>query len=262
MYFPRRFFFCRWGELTFVVLLGRRLFLVVFGGTTKMHDIYAYGLGLYTFIGTILFTEFAVEQLAQLHTANNSSTLKRNLLIGTVRAAKWAYLIVFGCVLLPLLVGMCLDLYLMLPFRRWFSPESKVEMQILQNWAFGVIHLKIAGRIILYLDGQYAQHLRNVMHNLYTSVFYWFWPNVFLDVPTTLDEPKYPSCNPQIPHTHLQTRSFRTAYPFTLGLRRPSRQNPVLWSPGCPTRKTNVALFERVSSFPGRGVFVLQYGHG
>jgi len=133
-----------------------------------MHDIYAYGLGLYTLIGTILFTEFAVEQLAQLRTANNNSTLKRALLVGTVRAAKWAYLIVFGCVLLPLLVGMCLDLYVMLPFRRWFSPESKVEMQILQNWAFGVIHLKIAGRIILYLDGQYAQHLRNVTHNLYT----------------------------------------------------------------------------------------------
>jgi len=158
------------GGLTFVVLLGRRLFLVVFGATTKMHDIYAFGLGLYTLIGTIFFTEFAAEKLTQLRTANNSSTLKRDLFIGTLRTAKWAYFIVFVCVLLPLLVGMCLDLYVMLPFRRWFAPESKVEMQILQNWAFGVIHLKIAGRIILYLDGQYAQHLRNVMSNLHASV--------------------------------------------------------------------------------------------
>jgi E3 ubiquitin-protein ligase MARCH6 len=127
-----------------------------------MHDIYAYGLGLYTLIATILFVEFAADKLSQLRAANDAATLKRDLITGVVRLGKWLYLIVFGCVLLPLLAGMCLDLYVMLPCRRWFAPDAKVEMQILQNWAFGVIHLKIAGRFILYLDGRVAQHLRNV----------------------------------------------------------------------------------------------------
>ena len=55
-------------------------------------------------------------------------------------------------------------------------------MAIMQDWAFGVIHLKIAGRIILYLNGRHAIALRHVLHLLQPRFL-----NV-LDIPRTLDE--------------------------------------------------------------------------
>jgi E3 ubiquitin-protein ligase MARCH6 len=131
-----------------------------------MHDIYAYGLGLYTLIATILLTELAAEKTSLLFRQERQN-IKRGLWIGGIRLAKWTYLIVVAGIVLPLLCGACLDLYVMMPFKRLMSPESKVEMQVMQDWAFGVIHLKIAGRIILYLDGRHAQAMRNVCPHPY-----------------------------------------------------------------------------------------------
>lgn len=143
------------------MLLGRRLFVALFGAETPMHDIYAYGLGLYTLVATVLLTEFTAEKTTLL-LRQDPRNVKRALWLAGLRFAKWTYLAVLGGVILPLLCGACLDLYIMMPFKRLISPGSKIEMQIMQDWAFGIIHLKIAGRIIMYLDGRHAQHMRNV----------------------------------------------------------------------------------------------------
>lgn len=137
------------------------MYIAFFGETTKMHDVYAYGVGLYTLIATVLLTEFAAEK-TQLLLGQARQNIRVGLLIAGVRLVKWTYLIVFGGILLPLLCGACLDLYIMMPFKRLVSPGSKVEMAVMQDWAFGVIHLKIAGRIILYLENRHAQAMRNV----------------------------------------------------------------------------------------------------
>lgn len=137
------------------------MYVAFFGETTKMHDLYAYGVGLYTLIATVLLTEFIAEK-TKLLLGEEQQNIKRGLLIGGIRFVKWTYLIIVGGILLPLLCGACLDLYIMMPFKRLVSPGSKVEMAVMQNWAFGVIHLKIAGRIILYLDNRHAQAMRNV----------------------------------------------------------------------------------------------------
>jgi E3 ubiquitin-protein ligase MARCH6 len=128
---------------------------------TPMHDIYAYGLGLYTLVATVLLTEFTAEKTTFLF-REGTRTIKRTLWLFAVRLAKWTYLVIFGGIILPLLCGACLDLYIMMPFKRLVSPGSKIEMQVMQDWAFGIIHLKIAGRIIMYLDGRHAQNMRNV----------------------------------------------------------------------------------------------------
>jgi E3 ubiquitin-protein ligase MARCH6 len=148
-------------SLLIIVLLGRRVFVSIFGSTTKMHDVYAYGLGLYSLIAIILVTEFIADK-TNLFLHQERDIFNRHLKVGAIRLAKWGYLLVVGGIILPLLCGACLDLYVMMPFKRLLSPGSKAEMQLLQDWAFGVIHLKIAGRIILYLDGRLAQNMRSV----------------------------------------------------------------------------------------------------
>lgn len=156
--FPlHRFFFRR---LISVVLLGRKIFLTLFGATTKMHDIYAFGLGLYTLILTIVLTEFLADKLTLL--MHNPPQIRTTLKESSIRFLKWVYLIVVVGVVLPLLCGACLDLYVMMPFKRLISPETKVEMAVMQDWAFGIIHLKIAGRVIMYLDGRLALAMRQV----------------------------------------------------------------------------------------------------
>ena len=138
------------------LLLGRRLFHFLFGAATKMHDIYAYGIGLYTLMGTILLTEFAFEKFTLL--SRNEDNLKSSLWTGFVRLIKWTYLIGIAGILLPLVYGACLDLCMIIPFKRYIAPEASAEMQLLQVWTLGVIHL----RIILFLDGELVQSLRNV----------------------------------------------------------------------------------------------------
>jgi E3 ubiquitin-protein ligase MARCH6 len=160
------------------VLLGRRLFSVLFGAETKMHDIYAYGIGLYTLIATVLITEFIIEKAQLLR--NQQASLTSALKTGLIRLAKWTYLLLIAGILLPLVYGACLDLYVMIPFKRFISPDSAVEMQLLQDWTFGVIHLKIAGRIILYLDGRLAQSLRNVFPGHWTNPNIWLASTKFI----------------------------------------------------------------------------------
>jgi E3 ubiquitin-protein ligase MARCH6 len=133
-----------------------------------MHDIYAYGLGLYTFIATVLLTEFTTDKVTVLM-RNDRQVVKRILWVAGIRLAKWTYLILVAGIILPLLCGACLDLYVMMPFKRLVAPGTKVEMQIMQDWAFGVIHLKIAGRIIMYLDGHQAQQMRLVTPHHFPS---------------------------------------------------------------------------------------------
>jgi E3 ubiquitin-protein ligase DOA10 len=148
------------------ILLGRRIFHVVFGATTPTHDVYAYGLGIYSLIATVLLTEFVAEKLTILRRSDQGA-VKNTLITAGRRLVKWLYLVLVAGVVLPLLVGACLDLYIMLPFKRLLLPDDKIEMQIMQDWALGIIHLKIVGRIILYLENRHAQVLRNVQSSHY-----------------------------------------------------------------------------------------------
>jgi hypothetical protein len=160
-----------------------------------MHDIYAYGLGLYTLIATVLLTEFTADKVTVL-LRHERRDVKRVLWLAGIRLIKWTYLIITAGIILPLLCGACLDLYVMMPFKRLVAPGSKPEMQIMQDWAFGIIHLKIAGRIIMYLDGRQAQQMRLVP----------FPSNpLTVDFPGPLDESKYPPSHSQIPHSNFQT---------------------------------------------------------
>jgi hypothetical protein len=158
-----------------------------------MHDIYAYGIGLYTLITTVLLTEFFADKVTIL-LRHERRYVKRVLWTAVIRLIKWTYLIITAGIILPLLCGACLDLYVMMPFKRLVAPGSKIEMQIMQDWAFGIIHLKIAGRIIMYIDGRQAQQMRLVAT-----------PSILLtvDFPRPLDESKYPPSNSQIPHSNF-----------------------------------------------------------
>ena len=184
-------------RITNIVLLGRRMYNAVFGTTTKMHDLYAYGVGLYTLIATVLLTEFTAEK-TQLLTGPERQSIKRGLWIGAIRVVKWTYLLIVGGILLPLLCGACLDLYVMMPFKRLVSPGSKVEMAVIQDWAFGVIHLKIAGKIILYLDNRHAQAMRNVTPQSQDNL-------LIVDIPRPLDESEYPFRHEKIHFPYIQT---------------------------------------------------------
>lgn len=166
------------------ILLGRRIYQTVFGAATPMHDVYAFGLGIYTLIATVLVTEFLAEKTTTLM-RSDERVVRSTLITAGRRLLKWAYLIVVAGIVLPLLVGACLDLYILLPFKRLLQPDWKIEMQIMQDWAFGIIHLKIVGRVILYLENRHAQVLRNVLPR-YDGINY-------VGIPWTLDESGYSS---------------------------------------------------------------------
>ena len=95
-------------------------------GTSKMHDVYAYGIGLYPLIATILIMEFLIEK-SRYFLDPQRGNIGRELRIGVTRLAKWTYLSLCVGILLPLLCGLCFDLYMVIPFKRLISPETKVE---------------------------------------------------------------------------------------------------------------------------------------
>ena len=139
-----------------------------------------YCLGLNTLLATIALTEFTADKTAAL-LRQDPRSIRRALAVAALRVAKWGYLVLLGGIVLPLLCGATLDLYVMIPI----LGAGKVEMHVVQDWAYGVI----AGRVMTYVDGHHVRQMRRVsspfppvlsvysQRSMLTQIFPTHWTN-------------------------------------------------------------------------------------
>ncbi|EJD43727.1 hypothetical protein AURDEDRAFT_185325 [Auricularia subglabra TFB-10046 SS5] len=119
--------------LSFPVRVGRAIIAL----TTDriLHDVYAFTIGAYALAGGWLIG-------TELPAAARPWTFIRQILLWAPKAAYMTLMIGF---VLPTLLAIALELYLVLPLRMWFFPNTQPVLRIVHCWAVGLI----LGRIVL-----------------------------------------------------------------------------------------------------------------
>ncbi|CAG8434077.1 5282_t:CDS:10 [Diversispora eburnea] len=162
------FLFCMWlsGSLfccsvTVIPLLtGRYIFKSFIQPDRPVHDIYCFTIGIYIMwtLGVSFDWMIRKAQLILEKRNNNINwkVIRRKILNETIVVFKVTYLLVAFGVVIPFLLSLVVELYFLLP---WKKPVTDVPIiSYLQDWALGIIYLKIAYRVIFMLpDNTYSR---------------------------------------------------------------------------------------------------------
>lgn len=135
--------------------LGRQIFRVF--ADKEVHDGYAFILGFYALWASLYVGQIIdrMERRRQRWTTSASGVpvavnraawplyiVKRSLLW----AAKTGYMVAVLGVVVPILVAMVVEVYVVLPIRFMLEPELVPRVRVVQMWALGVLYVKIGLR--------------------------------------------------------------------------------------------------------------------
>ncbi|KAI8989990.1 hypothetical protein BDB01DRAFT_894809 [Pilobolus umbonatus] len=144
------------------LLIGRALFDIYLAPGSQVNDLYSFALGLYV----MTFMAYCIYWGSECYNVykENGYNLKRDAVIQYIKekvmqASKAFYLgAVFGIVL-PLLVGIAVDLFVFMPFRT-IDSEVGLVINLSQNWSFGIAYMSIVYNAIHVLPPRNGLRLR------------------------------------------------------------------------------------------------------
>lgn len=150
------FILCLWvigavflaGSLAVPIMLGRAFFAAF--TSRPLHDGYSFIAGFYSLWAMYILysTPLRMDRHRQRHGGESPRAslplyfAKRSFLW----FAKVLYLGVFLGVVIPTLVALVVELYLVLPIRHAYNPEMELRIRIVDMWALGLLYSKIALR--------------------------------------------------------------------------------------------------------------------
>ena len=157
--FRRRIFtfiLCLWvigavflaASLAIPILLGRAIFAAF--TPRPIHDGYSFIAGFYTLWAMYILynTPFQMDKRRQRH--GGESPRASLPLYFAKRSCLWFakvfYLAFFLGVVIPTLVALVVELYLVLPIRYAHNPEVELRVRVVDMWALGLLYSKIALR--------------------------------------------------------------------------------------------------------------------
>ncbi|CAO3628960.1 unnamed protein product [Mucor hiemalis] len=146
MWFSISLFTC---SVTVVPLLaGRALFKLYFAPESKVNDLYSFALGIYIMAGLGTITHWCIECYST-YKANeyNQDEIMTYIKEKTGKMFKFLYLSSTFGIVIPLLLGIAVDLFVFMPIRS-FNAETGLVISISQNWSFGVAYMSIIHNII------------------------------------------------------------------------------------------------------------------
>ncbi|KAG9018782.1 hypothetical protein FRB90_009786 [Tulasnella sp. 427] len=110
-------------------------------GYPPTHDAYTWSFGLYTLIAGIIVWK----ELKRLN-RRGLPTPQRFLRTVMVNGSQSIYLLVMIGIVLPILVALVVDFYVVLPIRLWFGNVEKLELHLTESWAVGLLYVKMGMR--------------------------------------------------------------------------------------------------------------------
>lgn len=123
------------------VVLGRSL--LAFVGLPHAHDLHALGVGAYIVLGSYVFGNRVHTFLSRFDTA----TALHVALPYVAVVAKSLVILFFWLGIIPLGAGLLVELMITIPLRVAFNESPYIYVH--QDWALGVLLLKVASRIVL-----------------------------------------------------------------------------------------------------------------
>jgi E3 ubiquitin-protein ligase MARCH6 len=171
------------------LVVGRLTFANLAPTQLRMNDIYAFSIGMYILGGVIYGTLYRQQITAYIketltpHTTTIASFLRKTAST-SLRFTSLIYTYAAFGVLLPALLSLLMEFYLIIPLHTYFSttftelnniPPERHIIHLIQDWTLGVLYLKMAARVILYnTPSRPAAALRGIVRDG------WLNPNVWL----------------------------------------------------------------------------------
>ena len=168
-------------SITIVPLVfGRFVFAKLTSNQLRMNDIYAFSIGIYI-LGGALYGLLYYRQITTYirdtvtpHTPTITNFLRKSATL-TVRLLGLIYTYAAFGILLPALLSLLMEFFLIIPLHTYFrtsftnlntiSSERHI-IHLIQDWTLGVLYLKMAARVILYnTPSRPASALRGIVRN-------------------------------------------------------------------------------------------------
>ncbi|KII87240.1 hypothetical protein PLICRDRAFT_93037 [Plicaturopsis crispa FD-325 SS-3] len=135
-----------------------------------VHDGYSWIVGFYLFWGCAIFGK-AVNRMDRHRQRRSADGPRAKLPLyvlkhGLVWMAKVSYMMLFLGVVIPTLLAVVVELYLVLPMRLAVDPAMSPRIRVVDMWALGLIYVKIALRVQRYQPpNQVTRGVANIMSN-------------------------------------------------------------------------------------------------
>lgn len=155
------------------LLFGRRISAAM-SSKVRCHDLFAYfygvyALGLAIWLLTILsnldlskWTPAALRKRLSGHPGQIRSVVTKS---GSV-VLTWTYLFSTLFIIIPTLLGLCLESYVVIPLGVWLSPDYTLTIHLVHDWIIGLVYVKIIGRAAFMLPtSSLGQALNSAVRN-------------------------------------------------------------------------------------------------
>lgn len=152
------------------LVVGRQVFRSV-SPQTQMHDLFAFLYGVYALgflvVGgskAVTLVRAVTTQYTNLvHRPGQATPLLRSILGIGIR---WLYLLTTLSVIIPVLLGLALETYVIVPLGLWLNTEYSPTVHLAHDWIVGLVYVKIIGRTALAMPNNVlADALNNTMRN-------------------------------------------------------------------------------------------------
>ncbi|KAL8808732.1 MAG: hypothetical protein Q9200_004071 [Gallowayella weberi] len=160
------------------LVFGRYVFSNIFPSHPRMNDVYAFCIGINVLGGTVFallnarsILKYLRHSLVPTRESSAFNILQQTAHHG-VRLLRILYTYGAFGFLLPSLVALVPELYLVAPLHTFFSRGAADHhiIYIIQNWTLGVLYVQMIGRFILWFEGSRpANALRNVCRKGWTN---------------------------------------------------------------------------------------------
>ncbi|KAL1918314.1 uncharacterized protein VTP21DRAFT_2974 [Calcarisporiella thermophila] len=151
------------------LLTGRRVFRHYLGSEKTVHDIYAFSVGAYLVWGVGLVIDWVVRGLLALKAEDWKVDLKavaQRVGSATLLVLKLLYVSVALGVVIPFLFALAIELYILLPARYSPKEDTRIEINFLQDWALGLIYIKIFTKAATMLgENRWSRTINEITEN-------------------------------------------------------------------------------------------------
>ncbi|CAG8627006.1 5045_t:CDS:10 [Rhizophagus irregularis] len=147
------------------LLTGRYIFKSILHHQRAVHDLYTFTVGLYVLWAHYVAIEWItnkIQAIAERQDRNiDWAMVRQKMLQGIIVVAKILYLVIFFGMVIPFLLSLVIELYIILP---WKKPTTDIPViSFLQDWALGIVYMKIAYRIVFMLpDNVYSRAINEI----------------------------------------------------------------------------------------------------
>ncbi len=118
------------------IFMGRGILYMI--GRPVVHDAYSWTVGLYALLMIAVLFRSAKRIIRK------GLTTPQRLLRGFVVAwSQRVYMISVVGIVIPTLISLAVDCYVIFPIRLWLQPTTKLEVHVVESWAIGLIYAKM-----------------------------------------------------------------------------------------------------------------------